>query len=70
MAITPTKIILKHSFNSGAEPDPASLVNGEIAFNATDATLFWKNQSGDLITKSLNINEDIASVIRDDYSDF
>jgi hypothetical protein len=70
MAITPTKIILKHSFNSGAEPDPASLVNGEIAFNATDSTLFWKNQSGDLITKSLNINEDIASVIRDDYSDF
>jgi len=70
MAITPTKIILKHSFNSGAEPDPASLVNGEIAFNATDATLFWKNQSGDLITKSLNINEDIAAVIRDDYSDF
>lgn len=70
MAITPTKIILKHSFNSGAEPDPASLVNGEIAFNATDASLFWKNQSGDLITKSLNINEDIAAVIRDEYSDF
>ena len=70
MAITPTKIILKHSFNSGAEPDPASLVNGELAFNATDSTLFWKDQSGDLITKSLNINEDIAAVIRDEYSDF
>ena len=70
MAITPTKIILKHSFNTGAEPDVNSLVNGEIAFNAVDSTLFWKGKSGDLVTKNLNITDDVSAVIADEYSDF
>jgi len=63
---TPSRYILKHSNIAGAVPDSTSLALGELAINITDGKLFYKNNSGELSTISVQFKED---VINDLYAD-
>ena len=68
MATTPTRIILKHSFNAGETPDPDTLRSGEIAINATDQTIFFLDEDGDLISNDLDASSAVAAEV-DTYLD-
>lgn len=68
MATTPTKIILKHSFVSGALPDVSTLNAGEIAYNAPDRKLFWIDKDGDLVVTELDVNDSVATVLSTTYA--
>lgn len=68
MATTPTRIILKHSFNAGESPDPATLRSGEIAINATDQKIFFLDEDGNLVSTDLDVDTAVASEV-DSYLD-
>lgn len=44
----PTRVVLKSSDSSGAQPDPSYLEYGELALNYADGKLFYKNTQGDI----------------------
>lgn len=67
-SLTPSRIVLSHSFVPDAKPDPDSLMNGEIALNATDDIIFYKNSDGDLVEKSLRVDENIIGVVNDNFA--
>jgi len=68
MATTPTRIILKHSFNAGESPDPATLRSGEIAINATDQKIFFLDEDGNLVSTDLDVDTAVAAEV-DSYLD-
>lgn len=67
MSLSPSRIILSHSYEPGAEPDPEFLRPGEIALNAADHVLFYLNSTGELVRKSLQFEGDISAIISSLY---
>jgi hypothetical protein len=49
--ISPSRIILNHSYEEGEEPNAESLLPGEIALNAHDDVLFYLNSDGDQVKR-------------------
>lgn len=69
--ITPSRIILNHSYEEGESPDPESLVPGEIALNAEDDVLFYLDNTGNAV-KRIPIgldNLDISSILLDEFGE-
>jgi hypothetical protein len=66
--ITPSRIILNHSYELGAIPDAESLRPGEIALNATDHKIFYLDSSGELVTKSLEFEGDVTQIVESLYN--
>lgn len=68
MPITPERIVIKHSFESGAVPDINDLVAGELALNATDNVFFYRGPNGQLISKDLDFQSSIVNYVNDTFS--
>ena len=68
MPITPQRIVIKHSYESGAVPDINDLVAGEIALNATDNAIFYRGSDGQLVTKDLDFQSSIVNYVNDTFN--
>jgi hypothetical protein len=68
MPITPQRIVIKHSYESGAVPDINDLVAGEIALNATDNAIFYRSSDGQLVTKDLDFQSSIVNYVNDTFN--
>ena len=60
MPINPTKIILKHSFDSGSVPDKIILSAGEIALNAADRKIFFLDADGEVDVFHTDLGAEVA----------
>ena len=65
--ITPSKIIHKYSFETGAAPSADILSPGELAFNATDSKFFWLGADGHVKTVQLDLMNNIGQILNDHF---
>lgn len=68
MPITPQRIVIKHSYESGAIPDINDLVAGELALNATDNVIFYRGPNDQLVSKDLDFQSSIVNYVNDTFS--
>lgn len=69
MSLSPSRVVLSHSYEPGAEPDPEFLRPGEVALNAADHALFYLDSTGALVRKSLQFDGNISEIVDGLYGD-